>query len=127
MNNRMKLVVCTLVAALTIVFAVPMTAQASTLTIHNENCTKLKWFHQAKKVTVHIKGNNVGCTETNTTVKQGIPNTIWLESHGDNGEVCKYKHEARTTVYTKHDVLGTEHSSLTCKKNSEGLCRCRKD
>ncbi len=127
MNNRVKLIACATVAVLTIAVAAPMTAQAVTLTIHNENCTKLKWFKQVKKVTVHVKGNKVGCTETSVTVKQGSQKTIWLEPYGDYGNECKYKHEAKTTVYRKFDVLGTEHASLTCKKNSEGLCRCRKD
>ncbi len=125
--NCEKLIACAAVAALMIAITAPMTAQAGTMTIHNENCTKQVWFKKHKKVTVNIRGQQVGCTKTSVTVWQGSPKTIWLEPTGDYGEECKYKHEARGTVYRKKDVYGTANTSVTCKKNSEGLCRCRKN
>ena len=130
MNKRMKLTTFGLVPALLIAMAAPLTVQAGTLTIYNDNCTKTANFATKKRVKVDIDGReaNKGCTDVTVTVHQGHSRVIHLETKGnDDGPCGKYRHEARGVAFGKFDVWGSDDSHVTCKRDWARVCQCTKD
>ena len=131
MSKGINLIVLGLVSALLITTTMPMAAHAGTLTIYNENCTHLKGLKRKKSVTVTVKAGitNGGCTYTKVKVKTGQSKTISLTERDRQGDICKYRHNAKGTGITDppKDVKGDEVSSVTCKRDWARVCQCRKD
>ena len=104
-NKPMKLIGLNFIFALMIiVVATPITAQASTLTIYNQNCThKSETWRAKKEVRVHVwQGHGfekpLGCTAKYVTVRVKHRKTIELREYRyDEAMLDKcgnYKHEA---------------------------------
>ena len=141
MHKRIQLIACGFLSALIIAMAVPVTTNAGTLTIYNENCTHLKGFKRKKSVTVHVFAQDDCDTNTKVTVRQGSSKTITLDDYynekdhmSKDGKIvkgdpttCKYAYEARGTVSFTRDVRGDRDSSVTCKRDWARVCQCTKD
>ena len=134
MSKQMKMIACILVSAV-MLSAVALPAQAGSVTIYNENCTKQSHGKRVKHVKVHVFGQKgKSCTDTHVTVHQGESETVQLKAQYRGSGVesntlypCKYKHEAQGTVGGKRHVLGSEHSTVTCKRDWARVCQCTKD
>ena len=133
MTKQAKVVNFVLAIAL-MLSAVAAPVQAGTLTIHNENCVQHKGIDFVKRVTVHVHGQFACKTNKYVTVNKGHSKTITLDEYftdpdigGDAVSECKYFHEAKGTVRGEQDVLGTEDSSVTCRKDRGKICQCTKD
>ncbi len=122
-----------LVAAVTLMLsAAAAPGQAGTLTIHNQNCVQQTGLDFRKRVTVHVHGQLACKTNRYVTVDKGHSKTITLGEHfNDAGDgtvsECRYSHEAKGMALGERDVLGTEDSSVTCRKKGGGTCQCTKD
>lgn len=134
MTKRMKLNAFGLISTLVIAMAMPLMAQAGTLTIHNKNCHKKIFLGIVRdRVTVHVwdSDRRRKCTDTKVTVGKGKSKTISIASTFQfaNGETldCKYRHEAMGTVGGKRDVPGKKDSHVTCKKDWYDVCQCTRD
>ena len=135
MIKQIKIITCAAAAAL-LLATLALPAHAGTLTIYNKNCIKVKGFKKYKRVSVHVWGPDECNTKTTVTVHQGESTTITLDEYyrvekseyneGTRKE-CIYAHEAKGTVFGGHNVRGTEDSHVTCKKDSIGVCQCKKD
>ena len=128
MSKGINLIVLGLVSALLITTTMPMSAQAGTLTIYNENCTHLKGLVRKKFTTVYVDASEAhGCTDTKVQVKTGQSKTIELVARNKNGETCKYNHNAEGVVGGKYDIKAEDFSSVTCKRDWARVCQCKKD
>lgn len=127
MTSPLKLTALGLLSALLMATAMPMTANAGTLTIYNHNCTHLKWFKRKKSVTVHVYTHADKCTDTKVQVKTGQSKTIQLLEDGLVEQCHRYAHEAIGTVGGKFDINPREPSSVTCKRDGARVCQCTKD
>ena len=128
MSNRTKrtyALITTLVAALMIA----MTAQASTMTIYNEDCRTVvfnPWPVAKGRVTVKIEAGGETCTEKKVTVGKGKSKTVEVRARGDLGFPCKYSHMAAGTVGGESNYW-LEDGSVTCKEDWFDVCQCTKD
>ena len=131
MTGHTKPAALVLASALAIAIAAPLTAQAGTLTIFNQNCTSQKGFETHKRVTVTIDSKGgAGCTKTSVNVTQGQSKTVQLAAKDNDGNACgKYSHRAVGMLLGQqggYDVDGDKDSSVTCKKDRSVSCRCVK-
>ena len=131
MTMHMKAAVLGLLSALTIALAAPVTAQAGTLTVYNQNCTTQKGIEIHKQVTVRIDSKSgAGCTNKPVDVAQGQSKTIELVARDKDGNACgKYRHQAVGMLQGqqgRYDVDGDKNSSVICKKDRSVSCRCNK-
>ena len=130
MTRRIHLTAFCLLSTLMIAITVPMTAQAGTLTIYNQNCTKTYKGKIVKRITVHVFNGDTHCTRKKVTVHQHESVTVMLRevpTNYEDGHCGKYAHEAMGTAGGKHDVHADEDSSVTCKRDWAHVCQCTKD
>ena len=132
MTRPMKLAALALVSALTIAIAVPLTAQAGTLTIFNKNCTMNIGFDIDERITVNVDSETgAGCTKTSVDVARGYARTIELATKDSDGNACgKYRHKVIGTFkgqQGRYDIDGDKDSWMTCKKDRSVSCQCVKN
>ena len=132
MTRPMKLTALRLVSALTIAVAVPLTAQAGTLTIFNKNCTMNIGSDIHERITVNIDSETgAGCTERSVDVPRSYAKTIELAAKGQDGSACgKYRYKvvgALKDQQSSYDVDGGKDSWITCKEDRSFGCHCVKN
>lgn len=131
MNRGVRSIAYSLAAALMLVTAMPMTAQAGTLTIYNDNCkTTVGLFKTRNWVKVHVDTIQAGGTDTWVKVPKSESRTVSLiEKYTAFGNTYTYYyvHEAQGTTGGDNDVKGTEDSRVTCRTDWIGVCQCLKD
>ena len=128
----MKLSALGFVSALTIAVAVPLTAQAGTLTIFNKNCTMNIDSDIHDRITVNIDSETgAGCTERSVDVPRSYAKTIELAAKGEDGSACgKYRYKvvgALKNQQSSYDIDGGKDSWMTCKKDRSFGCQCVKN
>ncbi len=135
MSRQLTMIACILVSAV-MLSTVTSPAQAGSVTIYNDNCTKTYKGKKVKRVTVTVKGRTgSNCTEETRTIHQGESTTIQLQAkyhpsrtNGGGVRECEYTHKASGVWNGSRNVKGTEHSEVVCKK-AKGLfrtCQCKK-
>ena len=131
MTRHMELRALGFVSALTIAVAVPLTAQAGTLTIFNKNCTMNIDSDIHERITVNIDSESgAGCTERSVDVPRSYAKTIELAAKGEDGSACgKYRYKvvgALQDQQSSYDIDGGKDSWMTCKKDRSSSCQCVK-
>lgn len=142
MTRPMKLSALGLVSALTIAVAVPLTAQAGTLTIFNKNCTMNIGLMNIgldidERITVNMIRVNIDsetgadCTKRSVDVRLGYAKTIELAAKGQDGSACgKYRYKvvgALKNQQSSYDIDSGKDSWITCKTDLSLSCQCVKN